>query len=208
MLHLSLLALALSSSPAQPPTGPTASVDSVAVAPATIAQGDRIIIRVWREPALSDSLVVDANGDVVLPRFGTLRVNGWTVSAFQDTVRARFAPFLRNPSIQTTVLRRVAVQGEVKEPNLYYIDLTMTLRDVLALAGGVTENGNPNGISIVRGADRINIPSAARTGPVAVALRSGDQILVSRRSWLSRNALATVSTAGLVLSVLLSVLRK
>jgi polysaccharide export outer membrane protein len=173
-----------------------------------IAVGDRVAINVWREPWFSDStLVVDERGDVVLARVGTVRVAGRSIADVQDTLRLRFAEYLRNPSVRVTVFRRIGVQGEVKEPNLYYVDVTMTLREVLALAGGVAENGNPNDIVIVREGRQIALGQWRRGGPLSAELQSGDQIVVGRRSWLSRNALAVVSTAGLVLSVLLPVLR-
>jgi protein involved in polysaccharide export with SLBB domain len=35
--------------------------------------------------------------------------------------------------------RRVSVVGEVREPGIYLADLTMTLPDIIARAGGVTE---------------------------------------------------------------------
>lgn len=190
-----------------------AATDSTAVAAqraanVAIAVGDRVAIRIWREPGLSDSaIVVDERGDVVVARVGTLHVAGQSIAAVQDTLRVRFAEYLRNPSVRVTVFRRVGVQGEVREPNLYYVDVTMTLREVLALAGGVTEVGNPNDIVIVREGRQIPLGEWRRGGPLSADLRSGDQIVVGRRGWFSRNVLAVVSTAGLVLSVLLPVLR-
>jgi polysaccharide export outer membrane protein len=109
--------------------------------------------------------------------------------------------------VTVTVFRRVGVQGEVRKPGLYYVDATMTLRDVLALAGGVSENGNANDIVIVREGRQLPVGQWRRGGPMSADLRSGDQVVVATRSWLSRNALAAVSTAGLVLSVLVGVLR-
>ncbi|WP_158508826.1 polysaccharide biosynthesis/export family protein [Gemmatirosa kalamazoonensis] len=186
--------------------------DSVAVAARRAAQvaiavGDRVTVRVWREPGYSDSLTVDDRGEVVLPRLGPMRVAGRTISSLQDTLRSRYAEYLRNPSVAVTVYRRVGVQGEVKKPNLYFVDATMTLREVIALAGGITENGNPDHVTIVRGGQPIPLGKWTEGGPASVDLRSGDQVVVGRRSWLSRNVLAVVSTAGLVMSVLLPVLR-
>lgn len=171
-----------------------------------IAVGDRIRVKVWREPTLSDEFTVDERGDVILPRLGITKVAGRTIAAMQDTLRMRYAEYLRNPSVSVTVFRRVGVQGEVRAPNLYYVDATMTLREVLAQAGGITEIGNPNDVVIVRNGQQVALGRWQRGGPLSAELRSGDQVVVGRRSWLSRNALAVVSTLGLVVSVALSVI--
>jgi protein involved in polysaccharide export with SLBB domain len=197
------LVVAATSARAQASAEPPAPVDSAAVAAqraasVAIAVGDRIMVKIWREPGLSDSaIVVDERGDVVLARIGTLRVAGHSIAAVQDTLRHRYADYLRNPSVTVTVFRRIGVQGEVKAPNLYYVDVTMTLREVLALAGGVTENGNPNDIVIVRDGRQIPLGQWRRGGPMSADLRSGDQVVVGRRRWVALPTLPDVSTPGL-----------
>jgi polysaccharide export outer membrane protein len=189
------------------------SADSLAAsaqraAAVTIAVGDRIALRVWREPDLSDTLSVDQDGQIILPRLGPYRVSGHSIASLQDSLRARYAAFLRNPAVKVTVFRRVGVQGEVRAPSLYFVDVTMTLREVLAMAGGITEAGHPDKVVVVRGGRQIALGRWQLGGPMSAELRSGDQVVVGRRSWISRNAIAAVSTLGLVVSVLIQVLRK
>jgi polysaccharide export outer membrane protein len=191
---------------AQPAPLPTAA-DTVArrAGDVAVAVGDRVRVRVWREPQLSDEFVVDEQGAVVFPRLGRLRVAGRSIGTLQDTLTARYAEYLRAPEVTVTVLRRVGVQGEVRVPNLYYVDVTKTLREVLAEAGGITEAGNPDRVMIVRDGRQLPLGRWRDGGPLAAELRSGDQVFVARRSWLSRNALAAVSTLGLVVSVAVQV---
>jgi polysaccharide export outer membrane protein len=174
---------------------------------ALIQPGDRIALKVWREPALSDTLTVDQNGMAVLPRLGPLSLAQQTVGSLQDSLRARYAEFLRNPSIEVTVLRRVGVHGEVREPKLYWVDVTMTLRDVIALAGGLTDIANVHNVTIVRGSTSRQVRDWERSGPLVSDLLSGDQIVVGRTSWLSRNALAAVSAASVLASVIITIFR-
>jgi hypothetical protein len=61
-------------------------------------------------------------------------------------------------------------------------------------------------VVIVRDGRQIPLGSWRGGGPLAAELRSGDQVFVARRSWLSRNALAAVSTLGLVVSVAVQVI--
>jgi protein involved in polysaccharide export with SLBB domain len=76
---------------------------------------------------------------------------------------------------------------------------------VLAQAGGITEAGNTDDVSIVRDGRTMKLGKWRAGGPLSAELRSGDQVVVGRRSWLSRNALAAVSTLGLVVSVAVQV---
>jgi polysaccharide export outer membrane protein len=174
-----------------------------------VAVGDRVRVKAWREPQYSDDgLSVDASGEIVLPRVGPLRVTGLTIGTLQDSVRARYAAYLRDPVVTVTVLRRVGLQGEVRAPGLYYVDPTTTLRDVIAQGGGLTEAANASRVEIVREGRLVPVAGAARDRASLAELRSGDAIIVGRRSWLSRNALAVVSTLGLVVSVGVQVFRR
>lgn len=172
-----------------------------------IQPGDQIVLSIWREPELSGTFTVDAVGTVVLPRIGPLPASTMTGPDLQAAVRQEFARYLRNPSIEIQVLRRVGVQGEVRLPGLYMVDLTKTLREVISEAGGITEWGNPNRIAIVRDGERIPLGEEEGARYVTAELRSGDQVFVGRRSWFEINSLAIVSTAAVVVSVVVPLLR-
>lgn len=209
LLSLAAVACAGHRASAQPADsvvrGDSAAAAAQRAASVPISVGDRVRVKVWREPAFSDSVTVDQRGEIVLPRIGPMRVAGRTISTLQDTLRTRYAEWLREPDVTVTVYRRVGVQGEVRAPSLYYVDVTMTLREVLALAGGITESGNTDDVSIVREGRTLKLGKWRAGGPLSAELRSGDQVVVGRRSWLSRNALAAVSTLGLVVSVAVQV---
>ncbi len=172
-----------------------------------VAVGDRVRVKVWREAQFSDEYTVDATGQIVLPRLGPVTVTGLTINTLQDTLRVRYAVYLRDPNVTVTVLRRVGLQGEVRAPGLYYVDPTLTMRDVISQGGGLTEAANPGEVEIVRDGRELQVLHGAdRAG--LTDLRSGDAIIVGRRSWLSRNALAVASTLGLVVSVGVQVFRR
>jgi len=173
-----------------------------------VAVGDRVRVKVWREAQFSDEYTVDAAGQVVLPRLGPLTVTGLTINTLQDSLRSRYAVYLRDPAVTVTVLRRVGLQGEVRMPGLYYVDPTLTMRDVIAQGGGLTEAANPSEVEIVRGGRQLSVADAGGERAPLADLRSGDAIIVGRRSWLSRNALAVASTLGLVVSVGVQVFRR
>jgi protein involved in polysaccharide export with SLBB domain len=169
--------------------------------------GDRVWFHVWREPKLSDTVMVDERGDVMLPKVGIVNASALSIGAFRDTVRVRIAEFLRDSPIELVVLRRVAVNGEVARPNVYYVDVTTTVRDVIARAGGMNEAGNTNNVVVIRDGQRIPVHDWQRDRSTNSDLRSGDQVVVGRKSWLSMNMLPALSVTTGVGYLLLVVFR-
>ena len=149
--------------------------------------GDIVRLKIWREPDLSGDFIVDETGTTVFPKIGALPVGALSADSVRATLVARYAVYLQDPAITVTFLRRVNVLGEVKNPGLYHVDPTMSVADVLAMAGGVTSDGNPNGIQLIRDGSRLPVKLTRQSIIADSPLRSGDELLVSRRSWLSRN---------------------
>ena len=189
-----------------------ARLDSIGPAgEATVLPGDRVALRIWNEPEMSDTFTVAENGSVALPLVGMVPTDGKSVVQFQDTLRFAFAEYLRNPSVDITVLRRVGISGEVREPGIYMIDLTMTLPDLIARAGGLTEAGNPDRIILRRGVQEIRFRRSGGERFVSAQLRSGDQVEVGELSLFQQNPLAVMATAvplaSYVISLVVSALR-
>ena len=152
-----------------------------------LAVGDRVIVKVWPEIKLSDTVVVDERGQINLRRIGSIGVLAFDVIAF----------------------RRVTVNGAVGKPDVYMIDQTSTIRDVIARAGGVAPNGDVHKVTILRGAETIQAQNWDKPDATAnVPLRSGDVILVGRRPWWVENLGVVTGVAGVVASIAFTVLRK
>jgi len=202
------VALAVLTMPLAVARGQDSAAPALRAAEAHVEPGDRVAVKVYLEPTLSDEVLVNSRGEITLARIGTVHAASIAVGALEDTLRARYATFLRNPDVNVTVLRRVVVNGDVGRPNVYYVDVSSTLRDVIAQAGGVTENGNPDQVAIIRDGQRIPVPNWRDDVSRASDLRSGDQIFVPKRSWLYRNMFSIASTGVLISSFLYSVLHK
>ncbi len=164
--------------------------------------GDLVRLRIWREPDLSGDYRVDENGQAVFPKIGPLPISRLSTDSLKSLLMSSYALFLRNPSVEVTFLRRINVLGEVKNPGLYDADPTMTVADVVAMAGGVTPDGNSKKFELLRqgqgGSTRISSQSRLADSP----LRSGDQLRVPQRSWLSRNG--TVVAAGITAAAIIA----
>lgn len=188
-----------------------AAAQSEATAPAAtrsvatrLRPGDQIALNFLRDRELSGTVTVNERGEAPFPKLGLLPVAHLTIAQLQDTLRHRYAEFLRAPEFEIAVLRRVAVNGEVKAPNVYLVDPTTTLRDVIARAGGLTEFGSRGKVSVIRGPHRIAVPEWDREAGSTFPLESGDQVLVGRKNWFVINALSTISTAVLVASFIIT----
>lgn len=181
-----LIGLPLSQATAQATTADSATT-------ATLQPGDMVRLRIWREPDLSGDYPVNEAGDVVLPKIGRLTVREISGDSLQHMLVASYSRFLRDPSIDVILLRRVSVQGEVRNPGVFQVDPTMTVSSVLALAGGPSSDGNTSRIELRRDGERIDMKVTPDTKLLESPLRSGDQIWVPKRSWWSRNTAVIAS---------------
>ena len=183
-------AVALSQSePNGPPKAPVAS--------SSLGPGDFVLVKIWREPELSDTVQVDNSGVAVFPKLGPIEVTGIRPDSLERLLVHDYSRYLQNPSIKVTVLRRITIWGAVMRPGTYPVDLTMAITDALALAGGASSEGKSDKVELRRGSMRGMIDLSRETKRVGdLSLRSGDQLVVPRRSWVSRNPGVVVAALG------------
>lgn len=178
-----------------------AQTPSASEPPGALRPGDVVRLKIWREPDFSGDYPVDETGTVVFPRLGPVRVASVTADSLKASLVRSYAAYLVNPSIEVTALRRVKVLGAVKSPGLYQVDPTMSVADALALAGGVAGDGRGDHVELVRNGARLQTDIRSDTRLADTPIRSGDQLYVPQRGWLSRNAgvvAAGISAIGLV----------
>jgi len=149
--------------------------------------GDRIVIHVVGEAALNDTLTVRANQLLPLPGLADLALHGVLRSELRERMEAHLSRFLRAPQFSVTPLIRVAVVGEVTRPGFYAIPADARVTDAVMLAGGPTNNGDPNrlkvsrrGRSLMAEAEMRDVVSRGLTLDLA-GLVPGDEIVVGQR---------------------------
>jgi len=193
-------------SPAGPP--PSAAiparapgVDTVTSALA-IRPGDVVKIQVWGHEELSGEFPVDENYNLLFPLVGSINVRDVTVSQLRERLNTELGQLFQRPFFTLTPLFRVAVLGEVWKPGLYSVDPTLTVFDLLALAGGPTRQANEK-LQLIRGGEAVRVslePSAiARSTLRELGVRSGDQLVMGRATF-------TKEDWGLLLAVLNTIL--
>jgi protein involved in polysaccharide export with SLBB domain len=184
----------------------TAGNDSVALE--ALRPGDIIRLRIWREPELSGDFPVEEHGIAVLPKIGPKDVGNTSPMQLRAELVEAYERYVNHTSISVTVLRRVQVLGAVKNPGLYPADPTMTVSDVLALAGGVTPAGNATHVQLIRHGARATDDIAGRTLIGDLTVRSGDEIYVPERSLFARSPGIIATTLAAIATVTVAITRR
>lgn len=200
---LSLLALLLLLAPS-----PASAQGAGAGAADALRPGDVVRLRIWREPDLSGEFPVDEAGTVVLPKLGPVAVAGEPAPALEKRLVSAYQEFLQHNSIHVTFLRRLQVLGAVRQPGLYPVDATMTLSDVLALAGGAGPQGDPDRVELRRNGVRLSVRLSESMRIADSPIRSGDQLFVPERGWMSRNTGVVTAALTTGVSVLIALLTR
>jgi protein involved in polysaccharide export with SLBB domain len=173
-----------------------------------VRPGDVIRLKVWREPDMSGDVPVNEAGMATLPRLGAVQVGDLSADSLQRFLVTTYSRDLRDPAIDVTVLRRIRILGAVRNPNVYQVDPTMTVADALALAGGASPDGKQDQVELRRlgesGATRLTRAMRLADTPI----RSGDQLYVPEKNWLSRNSGLVLAGVGTLTSVLYFVFRR
>ena len=167
----------------------------------SLLPGDVVRVQIWREEDLSGEFQVDEQGAVVLPLLGRKEVSGISQERLRDQLTEGYAQYLVNTAVNVTLLRRVNVLGEVRIPGQYTVDATNSVADVIARAQGITADGDAEDIVLLRGGQRLPAGLAGTQSLLEAGIRSGDQIIVGKRGWASRNFSAMVGVFSILANV-------
>ena len=182
--------------PAQAPNMDT-TTSTLAIRP-----GDVVRIQVWGHEELSGEFPVDENYNLLFPLVGSINVRDVTVSQLRERLNTELSQLFQRPFFTLTPLFRVAVLGEVYKPGLYSVDPTLTVYDLVALAGGPTRQAN-NKLQLIRGGEAVRVsldPQAiARSTLRERGVHSGDQLVMGR-------AVFTRDDFGLLLAIVNTIL--
>jgi protein involved in polysaccharide export with SLBB domain len=185
----------------------TAHPQSSDPATAPLRAGDRLLVKVWLDTTFADTVRIDETGTAILPRLGPLTILDMQPSAIADSVRRAYSRIIRTPAIEVTALRRVTVLGEVRKPATYFMETHSTVREAVALAGGVTDIGELGNLTVIRDSVRISFREWERRGDAGAIIHSGDVLLIDREPWLKRNIFSVISGLGVLFSVLYTATR-
>jgi protein involved in polysaccharide export with SLBB domain len=178
--------------------------------PTTVAlrPGDKLLLKIWLDSSYVDSVRVDESSTVILPRVGRVSLLNVPASRIADSVRSAYSRVLRTNAIEVTPLRRIGIVGDVRKPSVYYIDLSTSLRDAIAVAGGVAEIGRTDKVFVLRDGKQNLVKDWETDQSLWAPLFSGDEILVGRQSFVERNTIAVVTAISVLASIIFTLSRK
>ena len=161
---------------------------------------------------ISGDYFIQPDGRIQLPFAGIIDTRNKDFPQIKEEIIARYDSLYKNPELTVHALFRVNILGEVKNPGYYQVREDETISGILALAGGVTSNGDIESVYIIRDNKEIELDmgTIVESGNTAIdfGLQSGDQIYVPRTWWADAKGLTIIiSAAALVVTVLALFLR-
>jgi polysaccharide export outer membrane protein len=123
-----------------------------------LGPGDELLIRAWGKIDLDSRVTVDRNGQVYLPRVGTLNVAGLRYEQLEGylhaAINALFKDFELNVALGQLRSIQIFVLGSARQPGAYTVGSLSTLVNALFASGGPSATGSMRHIQLRRG-DRL-----------------------------------------------------
>lgn len=140
-------------------TGPFWSVTAAAAtapgpAEYVISAGDQLGIEVWKDPNLTRTVVVLADGKITFPLIGEVAAGGKTVTQLKAEIEKRLSAFVPAPVLTLEVKHCnslfIFVLGRVNNPGRSTLVSTVNVLQALAMAGGLNPFAKRDQIRIFR----------------------------------------------------------
>jgi polysaccharide export outer membrane protein len=146
-------------SPAQSPSTAVAAVTTPYVY--VIGPDDVLTITVWGQNDLAADVLVRPDGKISLPLVGDIQAAGVTPEQLRQRLIEALARFVQSPAVAVQVKainsRRVFIVGAVAKPGVYQLSDSLTVVQLIAMAGGLTDFADRNAILITRRMDGKNV---------------------------------------------------
>ena len=195
---LALVLVACASRPAQmgvelpPPATTTSSGAYEGATDYRVGAQDLLQISVFGVDDLTHQARVNSNGMINVPLIGGVMAGGRTVPELERELAARYADgYLQNPQVSVFVSeytsQRVTVEGSVKSPGIYPLTGRTTLLQTEAMAGGLDELADLQGVVLFRHVNGERMAAgfdlaAVRRGEMADPQVYGDDMIVVEKS--------------------------
>jgi len=120
-----------------------------------LGPGDELLIRAWGKIDLECHVVVDRNGQVFLPKVGTVSVAGLRYEQLEGYLHSAIGALYKDFELNVTMgqLRsiQIFVLGSARQPGAYTVSSLSTLVDALFASGGPSGTGTMRHIQLRRG---------------------------------------------------------
>jgi len=184
------LAGAVGAQPRAVPAQADAGGGGAGVARYEVQPSDVLQISVWREPELTQQVIVRPDGAFSFPLVGEINAVGKTVEDLRKEIVQALTRIIPDVVVTVAVVEikgnKVYVIGQVNQPGEFIVNPRVDVIQALSLAGGTTAFASPSEIFVLRrdnGQQRrlpFNFDAVMRGRDLEqnVLLRSGDVVVV------------------------------
>lgn len=120
-----------------------------------LGPGDELHIRAWGNVDVDYRAVIDRNGQISIPRIGTMGVAGLKAGEVEGHLRTQIGRVFKGFSLNVTLgqLRsiQVFVVGQANRPGTYTVSSLATLVNAVFASGGPGPNGSMRRVQLKRG---------------------------------------------------------
>jgi polysaccharide biosynthesis/export protein len=115
--------------------------------PYVLASGDQIVLQASNAEEISGKpFRIETDGSVDFPLIGVMHPAGLAIEQFETKLRAELAKYVRDPQVTVQVIQfrseTVTFTGAFRNPGTYALQGRHTLTEMLAVAGGLADNGS------------------------------------------------------------------
>lgn len=114
--------------------------------------GDRFVLTFRQDSVRTDTASVRDSLKVSLLALPDLSLGGVLRSELDEKLNAHVSRYLKNASVRSSVLTRIAILGAVRSPGYYYAPPDRPITDLVMLASGPADKANLAELEITRGA--------------------------------------------------------
>ena len=167
-------------------TGPTIDVPAAYV----IGSEDVLGIVFWRDTDMTGDVTVRPDGRITLPLIGDINAAGLTPEDLKALITKTASKLIDDPTVTVVVRainsRKVFITGQVAQPNSYPLTRTLTVMQLITLAGGLNEYADKKNITVLRMENdkqtvfKFNYQQVSKGQSLAqnIVLKPGDTVVV------------------------------
>jgi polysaccharide export outer membrane protein len=119
-----------------------------------IGPDDQLSIVFWKDKDMTSDVVVRPDGKISLPLLNDVQAAGLTPEELRLKITEEARRFIEDPNVTVVVRQiislRVYITGEVAKPGPYLLTSGLTVLQLIAVAGGLTEYADRKKIMIMR----------------------------------------------------------
>lgn len=119
-----------------------------------IGPGDLLEIYVWKDEALTKSVMVLPDGKISFPLIGAFKAEGKTVNELKEEMAEKITQYVNEPILSVDVRQvnsmLIYVIGRVNRPDRFILNTNINVLQALAMAGGFTPFAIRDKIKIFR----------------------------------------------------------